>query len=270
MRVTPFNFRNVEERLAPWLAKQSDAALRHTADDLPLRRDTVTLLTFVRDNKVVGSASTGNMPLRAVQEVTSQFVNPPLLEQTIGSRTYRIRSEEELWPLFFLRILAEIGGLIKVARARRWQLTSQGNRSLATDPMLQSAYPLVVWWCRVNWLLRYSYTGMGDALPPDFTRLTLAGLRSLPSGKFVKFEKFADELVAVTGLTWGAPDPKIAIPALRGAVNRMVIGVLADFNAVERKYREEQLGKSTFQKLNEFSITPWGKALLDAVAIAAF
>ena len=48
----------------------------------------------------------------------------------------------------------------------------------------------------------------------------------------------------------------------------MVIIVLADFGAVEREYREERLGQNTFHKLDKFKITPWGKALLDTVAIA--
>ncbi|MCY2996264.1 MAG: hypothetical protein NTY19_51705 [Planctomycetota bacterium] len=265
---TPFNFRNVEKSLSMWLANQRDVSLERTAEELPLRRDVVTLLAFVRDNKIVGSPSTGNMPLKAVQEVTAQFVKPPCLEETIGEKTYRIRSEAELWPLYFLRSLAEVGGLIKVGRARLWRLTSHGERFLDADSRLQVAYLLAVWWHRVNWLVAYSFTGMGDALPYGFTQSTLAGLRSSPTGTFVRFEAFADALIHATGLRWGAPDPKIAIPALYGAVNRMVITVLADFGAVEREYREKRLGKSTFHELDKFKITPWGKALLDTVAIA--
>jgi len=265
---TSFNFRNVEKTLGTWLANQRVASLGRTAEELPSRRDVVTLLAFVRDNKVVGSQSTGNMPLKAVQEVTAQFVKPPLLEETIGEKTFRIRSEAELWPLYFLRSLAEVGGLINVGRARRWRLTSQGERFLDAAPQLQAAYLLAVWWHRVNWLVAYSFTGMGEALPYGFTRSTLAALRSLSPATLVRFEEFADRLIHATGLRWGVPDPKIAIPALHGAVNRMVIVVLADFGAVEREYREERLGKSTFHALDKFKITPWGNALLDAVAIA--
>ena len=44
---------------------------------LPVRRDMVTLLSYLRDNRIIGTQSTGNLPLKAVREVTAQFVNPP-------------------------------------------------------------------------------------------------------------------------------------------------------------------------------------------------
>jgi len=42
------------------------------AEALPLRRDMVTLLAYVRDNRVIGTQSTGNLPLKAVREVTAR------------------------------------------------------------------------------------------------------------------------------------------------------------------------------------------------------
>jgi hypothetical protein len=236
------------------------------AEELPLRRDMETLLTFVRDNKVIGTQGAGNMPLKAVREVTARFVDPPKLEAAIGDHIYRLRSETDLWPLYFLRILAEVGNLLKPGSARRWRLTSQGEEFLDANPMLQASFLLAVWWLKVNWLVAYPYTGMGDALPPFFNLDTLDSLRSLRVGTFVPFDKFADEIIGKTGLTWGARDSSFATSALRGSISRMVISVLADFNAVERKYREEPLGKGTISKLYAFKITPFGKALLDAVA----
>ncbi len=236
------------------------------AQELPLRQDMVTLLTFVRDNKVVGTQSTGNMPLKAVREVTARFVNPPQLDTTIGDHTYRLRSEEDVWPLYFLHILAEVGDLLAIARARRWRLTPVGERFLDEDPLLQVKFLLVVWWYQVNWLVAYPFQGMGEALPPDLEEATLARLRALPVATRVPFEEFADGLIEETGLTWTAPDSTYATMSLRGSVERMIIHILGTFGAVEREYRAEPLGKGTLRKLNAFEVTPFGKALLDAVA----
>ena len=241
--------------------------LRH-AQDLPLRQDMVTLLTYVRDNKVVGTQSTGNMPLKAVRDVTARFVNPPQLDTTIGKRTYRLRSEEDVWPLHFLHILAEVGGLLAIAPARRWRLTPAGKHLLDTDPFFQLTSLLAIWWYQVNWLVAYPYQGMGEALPPTFTQATLARLRALPVKTRVPFEEFADGLIKQTGLTWSKPDSEFAVMALRSSIERMVIGILASFGALEREHREEPLGKGTISKLVAFEITPFGKALLDAVATA--
>jgi hypothetical protein len=258
-----------ERRFSVWLKQYHNAEMVRQAEALPLRRDMVTLLTFVRDNKVVGTQSTGNMPLKAVRKVTARFVKPPKLETTIGDHTYKLRSEAHLWPLYFLHILAEVGGLLAIAPARRWRLTPRGEGFFDVDPLLQVPYLLTVWWYEVNWLVAYPFVGMGDALPPFFNLVTLARLRSLPIGTIISFEEFADGLIEETGLTWTAADSSDATMLLRGSIAQMVIYVLGNFGAVKYEHREEPLGSGTISRLAAFEITPFGKALLDAVAIVS-
>jgi hypothetical protein len=231
--------KSAKRRIRAWLKRYHNTEMVRQAQALPLRRDMVTLLTFVRDNKVVGTQSTGNMPLKMVRKVTAHFVEPPQLDTTIGDHTYRLRTEADLWPLYFLHILAEVSFL------------------------------LTVWWYEVNWLVAYPFAGMGDALPPSFNLATLDRLCSLPIETSISFEEFADRLIEETGLTWTAPDSSAATMLLRSSIARMVIHILANFGAVKREYREEPLGKGTISRLVAFEITPFGKALLDAVAIAS-
>ena len=254
-------------RFRAWMAQYHHAEMVHRAEVLPLRRDMVTLLTFVRDNKVVGTQTTGNMPLKAVREVTARFVDPPQLDTTIGDHTYKLRTEANVWPLYFLHNLAEIGGMLAIAPARRWQFTPRGGEFLGTSPLLQVSYLLTIWWYQVNWLVAYPYEGMGDELPSAFNVTTLAHLRSLPTGTSISFQEFADGLIEETGLTWTAPDLSDATRLLRGSIKQMVIRILADFGAVEREYQEEPLGKGTIARLVAFEISPFGEALLDAVSL---
>ena len=263
-RPASITIQSVEDRLGTWLERQPPALARQ-AEVVPVRRDMATLLAFVRDEKVVGTQSTGNMPLKAVAEVTSRFVDPPRLEETIGDRTYRIRSEQELWPLYFLHILADVGGLIKFGRARHWRLTAKGEKFLDARPILQLPFLLAVWWYRVNWVVAYPYTGMGDALPYGFSRITLASLRALPVGPDVSINEFADALIAEAGLTWGAKDASIGTTALRGSVHQMVIRILDTFGALKRRSKKEKLGNRTVSTAVAFKITPLGDALLDAL-----
>jgi hypothetical protein len=74
-------------RLDNWM-RQVDADQFARAEALPLRRDMVTLLTYVCDNRVTGTQSTGNLPLKAVREVIARFVHPLEMETTIGDRTF--------------------------------------------------------------------------------------------------------------------------------------------------------------------------------------
>jgi len=239
----------------------------HQAKVLPLRRDMVTLLTFVRDNKVVGTRSTGNMPLKMVREVTARFVNPPQLDTTIGDHTYRLRSEADLWPLYFLHILAEVGDLLAIAPARRWRLTSNGEKFLDVDPLLQVSSLLTTWWFKVNWLVAYPFAGMGEALPSSFKIITLARLRSLPIGSPVSFEEFADGMIEKTGLTWTVPGDFTTM-FLRSSIKRMIVDILAIFGVAECEYKGEPLEQDAIRRLVTFEITPFGKALLDSVVMA--
>ena len=258
---------SAEQRPDAWLRQYHNAEMIHQAEILPLRRDMVTLLTFVRDDKVVGTQSTGNMPLKAVREVTARFVNPPVLDTTIGEHTYRLRSEADVWSLYFLHILAEVGGLLAIAPARRWRLTSQGEKFLSVSPLLQVSFLLTVWWYDVNWLVAYPVEGMGDALPSSLDEVTLAHLSSLHIETSVVFEEFADSLIQKAGLKWTAENMSYAPMSLRRSIERMVIDVLSDFGAVRCEYREEPLGQGTISELSAFEVTPLGKALLDAIGM---
>lgn len=267
-RQSSITVRSMERQLVLWSAQYGDAATLRQAEALALRRDMVTLLEFVRDNRVIGTQTTGNMPLKSVREVTARFVNPPRLESTIGDHVYPFRSEEEIGPLYFLHILAEVGGWLKIARARRWQLTARGQKFLDATPMFQTSFMLAVWWYRVNWLVAYPYTGMGEALPPLFNLYVLASLKTLSAGTWHSFNKFADHVIGRTGLTWGAQENDFATTASRGSIRRMVIDILASFDALERRYQEKPWGRGTIPELETFKITPFGMALLDAVTAA--
>jgi hypothetical protein len=131
------------------------------------------------------------------------------------------------------------------------------------------SFLLTVWWQQVNWLVAYPFEGMGEELPSSFSEVTLARLRSLDTETAIPFEAFADGLIERTGLTWTAPDSSAATMLLHGSIERMVISILADFGAAKREYREEPLGSGTISRLDAFEITPFGKALLDAVAIVS-
>ena len=244
--------------------------IRSQAETLPLRQDMVTLLRYVRDNKVVGARSTGNLPLKAVREVTAHFVEPPILDMTFGERTYRLRSETEVWPLYYLHILAQVGGLVLVAPGRRWRLTTQGKTFLGASAFDQVVFLLTTWWGRVNWLVAYSVAGMGSALPDFFEIHTLAQLRACPVGEAISAEKFADDLADKTGLEWTAPDDSLSARFLRSSIESMVIEILESFGAVETKYRyrEEILGlRKTISRLDTFQITAFGKVLLNALTV---
>ncbi len=257
----------LEQRLSEWKNHYDTGEMMMIAEEIPARQDMVTLLRFVNENKVVGTQSTGNMPLKMVREVTANFVNPPVLDDEIGDRIYRLRSEANVWPLYFLHILAEVGTLVNIAPARRWQLSQGGERFLIIDPLQQVSFLMTIWWHEVNWLVAYSYSGMGDYLPQFFSYYALELLLSLRQSTDIQIDEFAGNLIEKTGLIWGAPESDFAGMLLQSSIERMIINILKKFGAVECEYRNESLGKGTIPRLETFKIVPFGRALLESLAI---
>jgi hypothetical protein len=256
--------RNDTYQVSKWVQQLTNSQVAQI-DALPLRRDMVTLLGYLRDHRVTGTQSTGNFPLKAVREVTACFVTPPVLDTAIGDRTYKLRSEDEVWHLQFLHTLACLGGLLNGGPSRRWQLTEAGGKFLTAIPPIQVWLMLATWWEQANWIMAYPFVGMGDRLPHRFEQVTLSHLLSLPVNSHVPFEPFADALIEKGGLTWTSQDKSCHRSLLHGAIQRMVINVLTDFGGVEPKYRDKPLGKGTIRELTTFCITPLGRGLLKSL-----
>jgi hypothetical protein len=220
----------------------------------------------VRDHKVTGTQSTGNMPLKAIRAVTAQFVDPPVLDTSIGDRVYKLRTEYEVWALYFLHSLASVAGLLVTEPGRRWRFTEGAAQFLDIDPLLQLSLLLSVWWFEVNWLVAFPFEGMGEYLPDSFARVTLARLREIRVGTEVSFDDFADALIEKTGLTWTAPDMSYARQTLHSGIKQMVIDILDRFGSVRCSFRDNPILPS-LKDLDRFEITPLGAALLDSLLV---
>lgn len=239
--------------------------LLQKAEELPLRIDMITLLTYVRDTKIVGTQNTGNMPLKLVREVTARFINPPILDTKIGDHIYKLRSEEDVWPLYFLHVLAEVGDLLATPRAKVWRLKKSGKEFLEANPLQQITFLLNVWWYNVNWLIAYPVSGLGDNLPDNFNLQTLSSLDALPVNTPTKFKDFADHLINATGLNWHSQSQEFVTSLLHGSIERIVIKILEKFDMIDCEYHDKPFGNSTIQELVEFRINRFGKAMLNTL-----
>lgn len=250
-------------------ARQGKAAAKHldmaAAEQVRVRRDAVTLLQYLRDHRVTGTLSTGNLPLQAIREINAQLIPPMELDERIGDKVFPLRREEQAWHIYFPHVLADVAGLVAGGRARRIRVTPAGERFLASDAAHQVQVLFATWWNRVNWIIAYPFVGLGKTLPLGFSSKVLHHLKRLAVDERIPFEEFADLVIETTGLKWTSVDPTFHRTALHGAVRRMVIGILEYFGAVEEQYRTKRLGKGTIEELAAFRITPFGRALLDSL-----
>ena len=235
------------------------------AENLALRLDMVTLLTYLRDNKVTGTQSTGNLSLKAVHEICARFANPPKLEEAVGEHVYRVRSETEVWPLYFRHVLASVGGLAVGGLGRRWKLTPLGERFLAAPAPLQVWLLCAIWWTKTNWAIASPYSFEDGYMPAGFARLTLKHLLDLSPGDLAAFEPFADRMIEDSRLVWPIQDQDSARRILRGIIERIVINPLVDFGILQAEYEPHKTLGAEFRELSAFRITPFGKGLLEAI-----
>jgi len=237
------------------------------AEELPIRRDLVAMLRDLQSNRVTGTQSLGNLPLKAVREITTKFVNPPVLDRDIGDRVYKLRSEDDVWSLVFLHAIAEAGELLMGGSSRLFRVTPMSDRFLSFSPFEQVKYMILTWWTRVNWLIAYPYESMGDELPQYFHFNTLESLLGVKDDKQVEFEPFAEKLIEETGLTWISEYTGSHRSHLLSSIEKMVIDVLSDFGVLNVGYREEMKYSYVFKKLHTFQITGFGQDLLTMIYI---
>jgi hypothetical protein len=238
---------------------------RAVADELPLRLDVITLLTYLRDNRVIGTQSTGNLPLKAVHEICAQLVNPPELEVIIGDYVYRIRTETDVWPLLFRHVLVSVGGLVIGGLGRRWKLTPLGERFLAETAPRQVWLLLVTWWMQTNWAIASPYDFEDGYMPAGFSWLTHKHLLDLSLGEPVSFEFFAVQVIEDSRMVWPDEDQDRARRILSSIIERLVINPLVDFGILQTRYENHKTLGAEFRELSAFWITPFGRGLLQAL-----
>jgi hypothetical protein len=237
------------------------------ARDLPLRRDVEAFLGYLRDHAVTGTASSGNLPLKAVAEFAALMTEPPRLEQTVGDIVIRFRSEDDVWPLHFIHILSSCAGLASGGPGRRWRLTHDGE-SFASRPAVEQLLALLDgWWYRANWLVATRFSVFGEELPPRAPRQLLALLRKTEVGRPAAFREFVDELVQTIGLSYPKGATRDAREFAASSVERSVIGPLEAFGIVTTRREKKAGGFPGFDldTLSAFSLTPLGRALSDAL-----
>jgi len=238
---------------------------RAVAEGLPLRRDVITLLTYLRDNRVTGTQSTGNLSLKAVHEICARFVNPPKLEVIIGEYVYRVRTETDVWPLLFRHVLVSVGGLVIGGIGRRWKLTPLGERFLAETAPRQIWLLLVTWWMQTNWAIASPYDFEDGYTPAGFSWLTHKHLLDLSLGKPISFEFFTDRMIEDSRMVWPIQDQDRARRNLSDIIECMVINPLVDFGALQTEYEPHKTLGAKFRELSAFWITPFGRSLLQAL-----
>jgi hypothetical protein len=239
-----------------------DAEQRQVVEALPLRRDVLTLLNYLKANRVTGTQSTGNLPLKAIRDICEQFADPPPLETRIGEHVFRVRSEADIWPLYFVHVLASVGGLVTGGPGRRWQVTPVGEKFLNTPAEIQVWLLFLTWWMQVNWGIAWSF--LPEEFPSAHTRkIILEHLLGLPEGLASPFDCFADRVIEAAGLSWPHGDGSQERSILHGMIEATVARPLDQFGMLKLEYGPHPTLGEQHHELRALTLTALGKKLLE-------
>ena len=253
---------------SPW-SQTLPQELKQVAGELPLRRDVVTLLNYLLENKVTGTPSTGNLPLKAVSEISANFVHPPRLSLTLGKKVNTVHSETEVWPLYFCHTLASVGWLVTGGQGKRWRVTSLGEQFMAATPAEQVWFLWMTWWERVNWVLASPYGYAEDFFPSSFSYSVLKILCELRKGEIIHVEPFYDRLIRETPQAWPVEDLEGDRKQLHKIVESVVVDRMLDFGVLQAEFEPHKLLGPEFPVIKNFQITVFGKGLLKAMLARA-
>lgn len=168
---------------------------RQYADNLAFRRDVVTLLKYLQENKVRGTKATGNFPRKDIRAITAAFINPPDLDLEIGDHVYSMHTENEVPDLMFMHNFINIAGLILGGENVLWRVTQLGEMFLESSPAQQAWFLTKAWFYQFYWDICYPFVDV--KLIENFhifqNRL-LKILLTYPVGKPTKIDQVIDQL----------------------------------------------------------------------------
>jgi hypothetical protein len=169
----------------------SNGAVNRFCLDLPIRKDMVVLLTYLLNNKVIGTKATGNFPLKAVKEICLQFDTPISIDHSFVP----VRSEDDVFRLQLLHIFANLSGLIVGDNGIQWEVTAMGKAFLEVTPASQVMVLLYNWFINFNWSFLYSLEFADSDEYTKFVVTTMANLINLEVDEFTPVTQFANQLL---------------------------------------------------------------------------
>lgn len=187
-------FSPIDDFSSAWTKRLSPEDKRY-AEALPFRRDLVSMLTYLQENKVKGTKALGNFPRDHIRGITAKFVNPPELDMHFGDQVYKLQTEDEVPDLVFMHHYANATGLILGGEDLIWQVSFLGEMFLNHQPENQVWFLTKNWFLWFNWYYLYRFDNF-DLLMDlnDFQKIIINLMSNYPSQKPLDFDKFIQDI----------------------------------------------------------------------------
>jgi hypothetical protein len=229
---------------------------------LPLLTNMRSLLTYLQDNKVSGTSSTGNFSQKAVKDLVEKIgYSHPLLDKDEFSRMFK--NEDDVWAVYFIHLMAYWAELITGGKGKLWKLTPKGETFLESPPAEQLHHLFMGWWFRGNWLVtRNSYNRL-EYLHYTFPRFIHKLLTSILASQSMDFVKFSKRILDAMGFYEDPVPENNQFQRLMDDIEETIIKPLEALGFIIGK-REEKLlyGSIKSEMLVSFKLSDFGREAL--------
>jgi hypothetical protein len=235
-----------------------------TAQQLPMRRDMITMLNYLLENKVKGTAARGNFPRKHVRGIVAGFVNPPKLDRVIGDHVYKMRTEDEVRDLARLHALASVAGLIIGGESMVWTVTEQGKRFLTLAPEEQVWYLVMTWFRLFNWHYEYDYgdTAFDSAL---FAQAAVELFQTCEVGQTISIQALSEGIDIRIDFKFNVNNPAAHQHHQNFYIKHVLVFPLSQFGILTQVIEKAVMETYTFNDLQGVRLTGFGKGLLPYV-----
>ena len=265
----PYDWVDPQLARALWLKTLQKKDLEKIKD-LPLLKDVNTLLNYLRDNKVTGTSSTGNLSQKAVREFSALMTDPPALKFEIGKYSHELKNEADVWPVYFVHLMVYWAELIEGGKGKVWQLTDKGTNFLEVSPAEQLHILFCGWWFRGDWLqtrLRYSRIAY---LPVEFPKIIHFLLTSAFPSKLIKSGEFSEQVMEVFDYRKKYTKDDYKFNLICDEIEEIIISPLEALGFIVGNHTEKISFGEIYKELIDFQLSEFGREALRTMIDAAF
>ena len=235
------------------------------ASALPVRRDMHVLLDYLLANRVIGTQSTGNLPVKDGEAICANITQPISFHGDTSRYPFKVLSSAEVWPLQFLHILAACAGWVQGGPGRRWRVTDLGVAFQQLPEGAQVWQLFYTWWTQVNWGIAVDYGPI--YYPTQHMRpIVLKHLLSMPLERPLPWEVFADQLMAF----FGVAGPGSAIDrrlAFHREMRLVVAEPMRDLGVAVLGTKPHPLLGEDYPVLTDMTVTAMGREMLQRLEV---
>jgi hypothetical protein len=237
---------------------------------LPLLTNIRYLLTYLQNNKVSGTSSTGNFSQKAVKDLVERIgYSHPLLDKDEFSRM--LKNEDEVWAVYFVHLLAYWAELIDGGKGKLWKLTANGENFLGISLPEQLHALFSGWWFRGNWLITQHRFTRIQSLPPDFPKLIHFVLTSTLASQSMTFSDFCKMVLKALGYSVELDTEDYQFRLLCDELEEMVIKPMEAFGFIICKKEEKNLRSSIkSMELDSILLSDCGREALRTIIDSSF